>query len=241
MIALIPLFPLLGFVINASLGRRLPKTISGGLASLAMLASFAVSLAVVWQVASLAPAQRLVEQTLYTWIASGDFVLDLTFRVDPLSSVMILVITGIGSLIHIYSTAYMHEERSAEYARYFSYLNLFAAFMLVLVLGANFLVLFIGWEGVGLCSYLLIGFWFEKKSASDAGKKAFVVNRIGDYAFILGTLLVRLSPRSDPNRCSARCRWQRCCCSSARRASPRRYRSSCGCPTRWKAPRRSLP
>ena len=190
MIALIPLLPLLGFVINASLGRRLPKTISGGLASLAMLASFAVSLAVVWQVASLAPAQRVVEQTLYTWIASGDFVLDLTLRVDPLSSVMILVITGIGSLIHIYSTAYMHEERSAEYARYFSYLNLFAAFMLVLVLGANFLVLFVGWEGVGLCSYLLIGFWFEKKSASDAGKKAFVVNRIGDYAFILGTLLV---------------------------------------------------
>ena len=103
---------------------------------------------------------------------------------------MILVITGIGSLIHIYSTAYMHEETDSEYARYFSYLNLFAAFMLVLVLGANFLVMFVGWEGVGLCSYLLIGFWYEKKSAADAGKKAFVVNRIGDYAFILGTLLL---------------------------------------------------
>jgi NADH-quinone oxidoreductase subunit L len=103
---------------------------------------------------------------------------------------MILVITGIGSLIHIYSTAYMQEESDPEYARYFSYLNLFAFFMLVLVLGANFLVLFVGWEGVGLCSYLLIGFWFEKKSAADAGKKAFVVNRIGDYAFILGTLLL---------------------------------------------------
>jgi NADH-quinone oxidoreductase subunit L len=190
MIALIPLFPLLGFVINASMGRRLPKAVSGGLASAAMLASFAVSVAVVFQVASLAPAQRAIEQTLYTWIASGDFTLDLTLRVDPLSSVMILVITGIGSLIHIYSTAYMHEEIDREYARYFSYLNLFAAFMLVLVLGANFLVLFIGWEGVGLCSYLLIGFWFEKKSAADAGKKAFIVNRIGDYAFILGTLLV---------------------------------------------------
>jgi len=190
MIALIPLFPLLGFAINASMGRRLPKTVSGGLASLVMLASFAVSVAVVWQVANLAPAQRAIEQTLYTWIASGDFVLDLTLRVDPLASVMILVITGIGSLIHIYSTAYMHEESGPEYARYFSYLNLFAAFMLVLVLGANFLVLFIGWEGVGLCSYLLIGFWFEKRSAADAGKKAFVVNRIGDYAFILGTLLL---------------------------------------------------
>jgi len=190
MIALIPLFPLLGFAINASMGRRLPKTVSGGLASLVMLVSFAVSVAVVWQVANLAPAQRAIEQTLYTWIASGDFVLDLTLRVDPLASVMILVITGIGSLIHIYSTAYMHEESDPEYARYFSYLNLFAAFMLVLVLGANFLVLFIGWEGVGLCSYLLIGFWFEKRSAADAGKKAFVVNRIGDYAFILGTLLL---------------------------------------------------
>jgi NADH-quinone oxidoreductase subunit L len=190
MIALIPLFPLLGFAINASMGRRLPKTVSGGLASLAMVASFVVSVMVVWQVASLAPTQRVVEQTLYTWIASGDFNLDLTLRVDPLASVMILVVTGIGSLIHIYSTAYMHEEVDREFARYFSYLNLFAAFMLILVLGASFLVLFVGWEGVGLCSYLLIGFWFEKKSAADAGKKAFVVNRIGDYAFILGTLLI---------------------------------------------------
>ena len=101
---------------------------------------------------------------------------------------MILVITGIGSLIHIYSTAYMHDETDSEFARYFSYLNLFASFMLVLVLGANFPLMFVGWEGVGLCSYLLIGFWFKKKSANDAGKKAFVVNRIGDYAFILGML-----------------------------------------------------
>src|SRR5207247_5507575 len=108
----------------------------------------------------------------------------------PLSGVMILIVTGIGSLIHIYSTAYMNEERDSEYARYFSYLNLFAAFMLVLVLAANFAVMFVGWEGVGLCSYLLIGFWYEKKSASDAGKKAFIVNRIGDYGFLLGVLLI---------------------------------------------------
>ncbi|MSO30187.1 MAG: NADH-quinone oxidoreductase subunit L [Acidobacteria bacterium] len=189
-LALIPLFPLLGFVINASLGRRLPKTISGSVASAVMIASCAVSAMSVWQIAGLPVEQRAIEQTVYTWIASGDFVLDLTLRVDPLSAVMILVITGIGSLIHIYSTAYMHEEVDGEYARYFSYLNLFAAFMLVLVLGANFLVMFVGWEGVGLCSYLLIGFWFKKKSASDAGKKAFVVNRIGDYAFILGMLFL---------------------------------------------------
>ena len=155
-----------------------------------MIASFAVSAMSVWQLAALPAGARAVEQTAYTWIAAGDFVLDLTLRLDALSAVMILVVTGVGSLIHVYSTAYMHDEVDSEYARYFSYLNLFAAFMLVLVLGANFVVLFVGWEGVGLCSYLLIGFWFTKRSAADAGKKAFVVNRIGDYAFILGMLLL---------------------------------------------------
>jgi len=188
MLALIPLFPFLGFVVNATMGRRLPKSVSGGLASLVMLASFAVSVISVLQLAGLPPDARTIDQTLYTWIASGDLNIALAFRVDPLSAVMILVITGIGSLIHIYSTAYMHDEVDSEFARYFSYLNLFAAFMLVLVLGANFPLLFVGWEGVGLCSYLLIGFWYKKKSANDAGKKAFVVNRIGDYAFILGML-----------------------------------------------------
>ena len=166
---------------------------------------------------------------------------------------MILVITGIGSLIHIYSTAYMHDEVDSEFARYFSYLNLFAAFMLVLVLGANFPVMFVGWEGVGLCSYLLIGFWFKKKSATDAGKKAFVVNRIGDYAFILGMLALfaqfgtldfqelavggRRAAARDAR--SASCRSPRCCCSSAPPASRRRFRSTSGCRTRWKARRRS--
>jgi NADH-quinone oxidoreductase subunit L len=187
-LALIPALPLLGFLINAMMGRRLPKGVSGGLASLVMLVSFGVSAVSVWQLIGLAPEQRIIEQTVYTWIASDDLNLGLTFRLDPLSAVMILVVTGIGSLIHIYSTSYMHDEVDSEFARYFSYLNLFAAFMLVLVLGANFPVMFVGWEGVGLCSYLLIGFWFKKKSASDAGKKAFVVNRIGDYAFILGML-----------------------------------------------------
>jgi len=113
---------------------------------------------------------------------------DLTLRLDPLSALMIVVVTGVGLLIHIYSTSYMHDERASEYARYFSYLNLFAAFMLVLVLAANLLVMFIGWEGVGLVSYLLIGFWYTKKSATDAGKKAFIVNRIGDAGFVLGVL-----------------------------------------------------
>jgi NADH-quinone oxidoreductase subunit L len=186
LIALIPLLPFAGFVVNSTMGKRLPKSVSGGLASFVMLASFGVAVSLVAQLAGVAPGDRLITQTLYTWMASGDFRIDVTLLVDPLSAVMLLVITGIGSLIHIYSTAYMHDEVDSEFARYFSYLNLFAAFMLVLVLGSSLPVLFVGWEGVGLCSYLLIGFWFKKKSAADAGKKAFVVNRIGDYAFLLG-------------------------------------------------------
>ena len=190
MLALIPLFPFVGFLVNATMGRRLSKGLSGAVACAALIASFAVAVMSVLQIAGMPADGRVIEQVVYTWIASGDLSLDMTFRLDPLGAVMILVITGIGSLIHIYSTAYMHDEIDSEFARYFSYLNLFAAFMLVLVLGANFVVMFVGWEGVGLCSYLLIGFWFKKQSASDAGKKAFVVNRIGDYAFVLGMLFL---------------------------------------------------
>ncbi len=127
---------------------------------------------------------------VFNWLSSGTLRIPFALRLDQLSALMILVITGIGSLIHIYSTGYMHEETDSEYARYFSYLNLFASFMLVLVLGSSFPVMFVGWEGVGLCSYLLIGFYYTKQSASDAGKKAFVVNRIGDFGFILGMLLI---------------------------------------------------
>jgi NADH-quinone oxidoreductase subunit L len=188
-LALIPLLPFLGFVVNAFVGRRLPKPVSGGLACLAMFAAFVVGATASWQLAGLPEGQRIIEQTAWSWMVSGDFDLPFEFRLDPLGAVMVLVVSGVGFLIHVYSTAYMHEEVDGEYARYFSYLNLFAAFMLVLVLGANFLVMFVGWEGVGLCSYLLIGFWYKKKSASDAGKKAFVVNRIGDFAFLVGMLL----------------------------------------------------
>ncbi len=189
MLALIPLFPFLGFLVNASLGRRLPKAVSGGLACAAMLAAFAVAVLQVMALAALPAESREINDTVFTWIKSGDFALDLTFRLDPLSALMILVITGIGSLIHIYSTAYMHEETDSDFARFFSYLNLFVFFMLLLVLGSNFLVMFVGWEGVGLCSYLLIGFYYVKKSAGDAAKKAFIVNRVGDYLFVLGALL----------------------------------------------------
>ena len=190
MLLLIPLLPFVGFLVNAGLGRRISKGAAGAVACGVMLASFAASVASVWQLVALPPASRAIVQSVFEWFTSGDFSVAFTLRLDPLSALMILVVTGIGSLIHIYSTAYMHEETDAEYARYFSYLNLFAAFMLVLVLGSNFLVMFVGWEGVGLCSYLLIGFWYVKKSASDAGKKAFIVNRIGDFGFVLGVLLI---------------------------------------------------
>jgi NADH-quinone oxidoreductase subunit L len=188
MLSLIPLLPLVGFIINASLGRRLSKSVSGAVACLLMLGAFGASVTVV--LAAHNAPERFIQETVFRWISSGDLQIPLAFRVDPLSSLMILVVTGIGSLIHIYSIAYMHEESDAEFARYFSYLNLFAAFMLVLVLGSSFPVMFVGWEGVGLCSYLLIGFWFRKQSAADAGKKAFVVNRIGDFGFLLGMFLI---------------------------------------------------
>src|SRR5687768_552415 len=187
MLLLIPLLPFLGFVVNAFFGRRLSKSVSGGVACAAIIASFGVSVAAVWGVVS---SHEPLEQVAFTWFSSGELSIPFGVRLDNLSCVMILVVTGIGSLIHIYSTGYMHEESDSEYARYFSYLNLFAAFMLVLVLGASFPVLFVGWEGVGLCSYLLIGFWHEKPSAADAGKKAFIVNRIGDVGFMLGMLLI---------------------------------------------------
>ena len=190
MLLLIALLPFLGFLVNASIGRRLSKALSGAVACAAILASFLIAVVAVFRLLGLEPDGRLIEERVYSWIAAGTFHADFTLLLDPLSAVMILVVTGIGSLIHIYSTAYMHEETPPEYARYFSYLNLFAAFMLVLVLGANFLVMVVGWEGVGLCSYLLIGFWFQKKSAADAGKKAFIVNRIGDFGFILGVLML---------------------------------------------------
>ena len=190
MLVLIPLLPFAGFLVNATMGKRLPKAVSGGLACAFMVVSFVLAAMQVWTLAGMPPESRQLSQTLFTWITAGDFSLDLALRLDALSAVMVLVITGIGSLIHIYSTSYMHEETDSEYARFFSYLNLFCFFMLMLVLGSNVLVMFVGWEGVGLCSYLLIGFYYLKQSASEAAKKAFVVNRIGDFAFILGALLM---------------------------------------------------
>src|SRR5687767_11971383 len=194
------LLPLLGAALNGVIGIRLfSRRLAGAVACSAMGGSFALSVWAVFGLLRLPEDARSIEAVLATWIPPialatssgiGTFSVDWAFRLDPLSAAMILVVTGIGFLIHVYSTAYMHDELPAAYARYFSYLNLFCFFMLTLVLGANFLVMFVGWEGVGLCSYLLIGYWYEKKSAADAGKKAFITNRIGDWGFILGIFLV---------------------------------------------------
>jgi NADH-quinone oxidoreductase subunit L len=181
--------PLVGFLVNLAGGRRLPKALSGGVACVAMLAAFAAAGFAVRDLVARPPDTRVVEQTLYTWMAAGDLHVPFTLRLDPLGAVLLLVVTGVGFLIHVYSLGYMHEESAPEYARYFSYLNLFAAFMLLLVLGGSLPVFFVGWEGVGLCSYLLIGFSFYKPAAADAGKKAFIVNRVGDFAFLVGMLL----------------------------------------------------
>ena len=182
---LIPVFPLAGFLINGLAGRRLSKTVTNVIAIGSVLLSF---LWVVKTLMALGPLEEAYVEHYFNWISSGPLNIGFDFAVDRLTAVMLLVVTGIGSLIHIYAIGYMSHE--GGYYRFFAYLNLFMFFMLTLVLGANFLVLFVGWEGVGLCSYLLIGFYFLKKSANDAGKKAFVVNRVGDFGFSLAMFLL---------------------------------------------------
>jgi NADH-quinone oxidoreductase subunit L len=184
---LIPLLPFAGFLINGILGARLPKWLVTTVALLAPLASFGLVLnaALAVKAGTVLPH---AEGFQYRWIDAGALHVDFSFVLDQLSLIMLLVITGVGFLIHIYSVGYMHDDKG--YWRYFSYLNLFLFFMTVLVLAGNALLMFVGWEGVGLASYLLIGFWFQKTSAADAGKKAFIVNRIGDFGFLIGMFLL---------------------------------------------------
>ncbi|MEJ2111345.1 MAG: NADH-quinone oxidoreductase subunit L, partial [Acidobacteriota bacterium] len=188
---LIPLFPLLGSAINGLFGKKLPRPIISAIACGASGIAFILAIVSFFDLLKLAPDERHVVTTCFTWIASGDFIAKAEFLLDPLSAVMLLVVTGVGFVIHIYSTGYMHGE--GGYYRFFAYLNLFLFSMLVLITAGNFLLMFVGWEGVGLCSYLLIGFYFDRKSAGDAGKKAFIVNRVGDVGFILGIFLVFLT------------------------------------------------
>ncbi|MCY3744681.1 MAG: NADH-quinone oxidoreductase subunit L [Acidobacteria bacterium] len=183
---LIPVLPGVGAAINGLFGKRLGKRLSGLLACGSVAASFLIALGFFFTVfLAEGGASARVEQSLFSWIPSMG--VDWAYRLDSLSMVMTLVVTGIGLLIHIYSLGYMSHD--GGFSRFFSYLNLFTFFMLNLVLGANMLLLFIGWEGVGLCSYLLIGFWFERPAAAAAGKKAFIVNRIGDAGFIMAVFL----------------------------------------------------
>ena len=199
LIPLIPVLPALGAALNGLVGiRYFSKRTAALVACTTMAGSLALSVAAFAQLLGL--EERFHPVTIADWIppiplaladgSIGSFEVPWAFTLDPLSAMLILVVTGIGFLIHVYSVAYMDQEPRPAYARYFCYLNLFCFFMLTLVLGSTFLVMFVGWEGVGLSSYLLIGFWYHKQSATDAGKKAFIVNRVGDWGFILGIFLV---------------------------------------------------
>ena len=185
---LIPAFPLVGFAAILVFGRRLGEPAAGWLATAAMGGSFAAAVVTfVGLVAEEAEERRFV-QTLWEWVPAGDLSVDVGFLVDPLSITMTLFITGVGALIHLYSIGYMHGDR--DYSKFFLYLNLFAFSMLMLVLGDNLLLTFLGWEGVGACSYFLISFWFTDEANATAGKKAFVTNRVGDWGFMVAMFLL---------------------------------------------------
>src|SRR5579864_1585189 len=182
---LIPILPFAGFLINGLFGRRMPKPLIN------LFAVGSVALSFTWVVTVLLrlnPIETKYVEHYFTWIQSGSLSINVDFAVDRLTAVMLMVVTGVGLLIHIYSVGYMADDPG--YYRFFSYLNLFMFFMLVLVLAQNFLLLFVGWEGVGLCSYLLVGYYFTEQYATNAGNKAFIVNRIGDFGFSLAIFLI---------------------------------------------------
>ena len=184
--ALIPLLPFAGFLIAGLFGKYL-KEKAAYFPIAGVVGAFILSVSAFFDVVN----GVKLNENFYSWISIGTFSVNVGFQIDQLTAVMLLVVTTLSSLIHIYSVGYMHGDKG--YPRFFAYLALFTFFMLVLVMANNFLLMFVGWEGVGLCSYLLIGFWYEKKSASDAGIKAFVVNRVGDFGFVLAVLLIFLT------------------------------------------------
>ncbi len=184
--------PLLGAIVNGLVGAKIQKSLGKGAISLLacapVIVAFGLSVQALLILQGLDPEKRFLIDQLYTWINLGSLKVEMAFLVDPLSAVMILVVTGVGGLIHIYATGYMHDDKA--FWRFFAYLNLFTAAMLTLVLGDSLLLLFVGWEGVGLCSYALIGFWYQDHNNARAGNKAFIVNRIGDFGFVLGMFLL---------------------------------------------------
>ncbi|MFD2936069.1 NADH-quinone oxidoreductase subunit L [Spirosoma flavum] len=189
--ALIPLFPLIGFIINGIGFRRVPKGLAGGIATVAVLASFVLSVILFRSFVgneNQAGAAEPIVATLFDWISVGDLHINFSFQIDQLSLLMLLIVTGVGSLIHVYSIGYMSHDEG--FGKFMAFLNLFIFFMLLLVMGSNYVIMFIGWEGVGLCSYLLIGFWNRNISFNNAARKAFVMNRIGDLGFLLGIFML---------------------------------------------------
>lgn len=188
LILLIPAAPLVGFLLISLNYKRLGHTTTAVIACGVVLLSFLLSLYLFSNMLQLSEDQRSMQVVLANWFSAGDFSVNISFLVDPLSIIMIMIITGVGFLIHVYSIGYMHDD--AGFNRFFSYLNLFIFFMLLLVMGSNYLILFIGWEGVGLCSYLLIGFWFKNTAYNQAANKAFIMNRIGDLGLLVGIILI---------------------------------------------------
>jgi NADH-quinone oxidoreductase subunit L len=185
---LIPVLPLVGFLLVALNGKRLSHSVTSFIACGSVLLSFVAAVTLFIRILNLPEESRTIFVHAFNWIKAGDFFASMGFLIDPLSSIFLLIITGVGFLIHVYSIGYMHDD--AGFNRFFSYLNLFVFFMLLLVMGTNYLVMFIGWEGVGLCSYLLIGFWFKNQAYNDAANKAFIMNRIGDLGLLLGIFLI---------------------------------------------------
>ena len=186
LLLLVPLLPLLGFLVNGIFGKGLSKTVSGLIGCSTILIAFLVSLMAFMELQGSSKKQFLIP--VFQWMHAGILNIPINIYFDPLSSLMILIITGVGFLIHWYSTSYMHEDEG--FSRFFAYLNLFVFFMLILVLGSGYVSMFIGWEGVGLCSFLLIGFWFKNTEYNEAAKKAFVMNRIGDLGFLMGIYML---------------------------------------------------
>lgn len=188
LVTLVPLFPLLGFLLLGLFGKNISKSAAGIIASGAIFISFCISVILFVTLLNTPKENSTFTYDVFDWIMAGNFSVSFSFLLDPLSSIFLLIITGVGFLIHVYSTGYMHDDEGHN--KFFSYLNLFVFFMLLLVLGSNYLIMFVGWEGVGLCSYLLIGFWFKNTNYNNAAKKAFVMNRIGDLGFLLGIILI---------------------------------------------------
>ncbi len=242
----IPVIPAFGAVLLLFFGKRIGEPLAGWIATGLIALAFVASVIVFFALHSLPPNARVNVSDGFTWIQAGTFRVDMRFLTDPLSTTMILFVTGVASLISLYSIGYMHGD--PRFSRFFAYLCLFLSSMLVLVLGSSFLVTFLGWEGVGLCSYLLISFWFERNSAAVAGKKAFVTNRIGDFGFMIAMFLIfekvgtldyaaanHAAPLLSQTSVTAIALLLFVGAIGQERAVPA---ATCGCPTPWRAPHR---